>query len=121
MEHKFEPFQKVLVRNSERMWSASFYSHYHKLADKHCTVTGLFSECIEYYGNEHLLGTTDNPEPKHEYKLGDYVEVYWAGIWNICVYIAKKGNTHVLYSSVDDSLYHAEYDEIRPLKEEEYD
>lgn len=117
MQTNFEPFQKVLVRNSEKMWSVSFYSHFHKLANRHCTVTGLFSECIDYAGNERLLGTTDEPEPK--YKWGDKVEVeICAGTWELALYIDKFISYQILHSVYrNDGLEYYTDCHIRPLKQ----
>lgn len=120
MEHKFEPFQKVLVRNSEKMWSASFYSHYHKLAGKHCTVTGLFGECIEYTGNEHLLGTTDDPEPEHEYRWGEMVECETEiGKWKKAIYVCYDANLKVHLVIYENRCVIGHATNIRPLKEAE--
>lgn len=70
-EYKFEPFQKVLVRDDiSREWVISLYNRY--LEDKefpHFCMTGGFRFCVPYDGNEYLLGTTLcagpcwNPEP----------------------------------------------------------
>ena len=120
MEHKFEPFQKVLVRNhKDFVWHVDFFSHYKKNSDHtFITISGGYCYCLPFEGNESLLGTIDSPTPKHEFKTGDYVEVYWAGIWNIGVYLTKKENEHVVYSMVDDTMYRTEDDEIRPLAED---
>jgi len=57
-EPTFEPFQKVLVRNSSYdNWRATLYSHYKSRT--HITVGGNFNHCIPYEGNEHLLGTSE--------------------------------------------------------------
>ena len=61
-KHEFKPFDKVLVReNDEDYWHPDFFAMWH----------GEFAECvgynggkyiIPYEGNEHLLGTTNNPK-----------------------------------------------------------
>ena len=61
-KREFKPFEKVLVRDIDSIWSAAYYSHYEKEEDKHSCGGVLFDECIPYEGNEHLLGTSDNPE-----------------------------------------------------------
>lgn len=63
-EPKLQPFQKVLVRDSEgEFWRCSLFSH--KLENKkypfYCINTA-WEYCIPYEGNEHLLGTTDSPK-----------------------------------------------------------
>ena len=72
-EINFEPFQKVLVRSTNTMqWSAALYSH--KCGEKHICNGIIWTYCIQYEGNEHLLGTPSSPtEP--EFKFGDRVEV----------------------------------------------
>lgn len=65
-EYKFTPFEKVLARddNSE-LWCCDFFSH---LADastlgcKFMCTGSLYYHCIPYKGNEHLLGTNNNPK-----------------------------------------------------------
>lgn len=63
-EHKFKPFDKVLVRDSDDdEWYADFFSHYDKMhPHRYLCITRFYKQCIPYKGNEHLLGTTDNPE-----------------------------------------------------------
>ena len=59
----FEPFQKVLVRDScDDKWKADYFSHYdedNSLFPYRC-VGDSYKVCIAYEGNEHLLGT-DKP------------------------------------------------------------
>lgn len=61
----FEPFQKVLVRDDEcDTWKADYFSDYEK-GDKtyrYNCVGSFYKSCIPYEGNQHLLGTTNNPE-----------------------------------------------------------
>lgn len=60
-EHQFKPFDKVLVRDLENEeWKADFFSRYYTdyRYDYEC-VSGAYTQCIPYEGNEHLLGTTD--------------------------------------------------------------
>ena len=61
----FEPFQKVLVRDScDDKWKADYFSHYdedNSLFPYYC-VGYCYKVCIAYEGNEHLLGTNNNPE-----------------------------------------------------------
>ena len=61
----FEPFQKVLVRDfCDGKWKADYFSHYNEddcLFLYRC-VGDSYKECIAYEGNEHLLGTNNNPE-----------------------------------------------------------
>ena len=61
----FEPFQKVLVRDScDDKWKADYFSHYdedNSLFPYYC-VGCCYKVCIAYKGNEHLLGTDKSPE-----------------------------------------------------------
>ena len=61
----FEPFQKVLVRDScDNKWRADYFSHYDEdisLFPYYC-VGDHYKECVAYEGNEHLLGTDKSPE-----------------------------------------------------------
>ena len=62
-EHKFKPFEKVLVRDSyDDVWRASFFSHIKENDGRYVTTCLTWKFCIPYEGNEHLLGTTNNVE-----------------------------------------------------------
>lgn len=60
---QFKPFEKVLVRDSEAgKWRCTFYSHFEPNGIyHHSTVSGAYTMCIPFEGNEHLVGTTKNP------------------------------------------------------------
>lgn len=61
-KHQFKPFDKVLVRDrDEQEWECSLFSHIDKEGCYVC-VGSWWLQCIPYEGNEHLLGTTNNPE-----------------------------------------------------------
>lgn len=64
-EGKFKPFDKVLVRDSyDEIWHISFFGFCLNTGKfKYRCLGSCFKQCIKYEGNEHLLGTTD--EPKH--------------------------------------------------------
>lgn len=63
-EYQFKPFEKVLVRDNEtQKWRCSLYSHFDQESIYHyTTVSGIYNMCIPFKGNEHLLGTIDNPQ-----------------------------------------------------------
>ena len=64
-KHQFKPFDKVLVRNADtREWICDFFikERRNSVFRFGCIVTGAWKQCIPYEGNEHLLGTTNNPE-----------------------------------------------------------
>ena len=59
-DHKFEPFQPVLVRDDDnREWNASFFSHIEDDSDYKFMACGMFwRQCIPYTPETaHLLGT----------------------------------------------------------------
>ena len=65
MNEQLKPFQQVLARHDNNTyWVGDLYSHYDNNLKIHCCVGGVFSQVIPYEGNEHLLGTTDSPQPK---------------------------------------------------------
>ena len=63
-KHQFKPFDKVLVRDldSER-WRCDFFEQQEEKEGFNVRCfRGVWCQCIPYNGNEHLLGTTNNPE-----------------------------------------------------------
>lgn len=65
-EHKFQPFERVLVRDLEdEAWHTNIYGYKDSYVSEEYTfvcVSSRWKYCIPYEGNEHLLGTTNNPE-----------------------------------------------------------
>ena len=63
-ERKFEPFEKVLVRDQKAdKWTVDLYGFEEKEDGyNYQCVGGCCVYCIPYKGNEHLLGTTNNPD-----------------------------------------------------------
>ena len=65
-KHEFKPFDKVLVREDESdVWICRLFDRFFQ--DKgglgYCCQDGIsYDFCIPYEGNEHLVGTTNNPE-----------------------------------------------------------
>lgn len=64
---KFQPFQKVLAKASEEgifdTWHCCLFSHTSK-EGKYFTSSGMWDECIPFEGNEHLIGTKDDPKER---------------------------------------------------------
>lgn len=63
--HKFKPFDRVLVRDDDdEEWKPQIFSCY--VNDGiyiYCTLAeDFYAQCIPYEGNEHLAGTTKEPE-----------------------------------------------------------
>lgn len=61
---EFKPFDKVLGRNEkDDVWEADLFSHYREESQYPFRCIGFSRKyCIPYEGNEHLLGTRNNPE-----------------------------------------------------------
>ena len=59
-EPQFKPFDRVLVRNDdEEIWQPRLYEIYSGGTEKHYCQDGVgYLQCIQYEGNEHLVGTT---------------------------------------------------------------
>ena len=61
---QFKPFEKVLVRDNESLkWKCAFYSYFEPFSTYHHVTAGngAYIMCIPFEGNEHLVGTTNNP------------------------------------------------------------
>lgn len=64
-EHEFKPFDRVLVRdNIIDIWTPYLYGLYSEDSMYPHFVLGgsRWKYCIPYEGNEHIIGTTKNPE-----------------------------------------------------------
>ena len=79
MEKKFKAFDKVLVkRHLCQEWMCDMYSHYNENSEKsyHSTLTlwEVKDEDIPpYEGNEHLVGTTDEPDEEIKLEKGEKI------------------------------------------------
>ena len=61
-KYQFKPFDKVLVRDdNEADWKCDFFSNISNSGYYHCINAG-WKQCIPYEGNEHLLGTSNDPK-----------------------------------------------------------
>lgn len=61
----FKPYDKVLVRDDDENdnWQCGLFSHYDEDDEyPYCCVGCHYAYCIPYEGNEHLVGTTDEPK-----------------------------------------------------------
>jgi len=63
-EYNFKPFDKVLVRDTDNdTWQIDLFGWISNISNyEYQTMTNCYKQCIPYEGNEHLLGTTNNPE-----------------------------------------------------------
>lgn len=65
-KHQFKPFDKVLVRDrNDGKWGCDFFSHIAE-DNRYICIHSWWKQCIPYEGNEHLLGTTNNPKNEKE-------------------------------------------------------
>ena len=94
-DHNFEPFQRVLVRDTMSCdWTADFFSH--KDEDNFICVGNSYLQCIPYTDETaHLLGTSqpyDPPKPPQEYEWGQRVEVLIGKDWETAVFLLLDTN-----------------------------
>ena len=65
-KHKFKPFDKVLVRdNNGENWVPDIFRYYDNGGNydyPYRCCANDYRQCIPYTGNEHLLGTSNNPK-----------------------------------------------------------
>ena len=76
-KHKeFKPFDKVLVKlGVNYKWGLSLYSHFDEEIRRHVCIgldERLDSDILPYEGNEHLVGTTDEPEEEVKLEEADF-------------------------------------------------
>lgn len=125
-DHKFEPFQKVLVRDEDgRAWNASFFSHIADDSDYKFMACGIFwKQCIPYTPvTAHLLGTSqpyEPPKPPQEYEWGQKVEVNKNKVWvkGVISYTEKDSSSAavIVKGEIHASIYPPE--RIRPLPDD---
>lgn len=62
-KHQFKPFDKVLVRDGDSdIWDCNIFNRIDEDGEYYCIDYECWEQCIPYEGNEHLLGTTNEPE-----------------------------------------------------------
>jgi len=118
-DHKFEPFEKVLVRDGMSCdWTADFFSHMDET--KFICVGNTYLQCLPYTPETaHLLGTSqpyEPPKPHVEYEWGQKVQVLRNGQLIAGLYVGKAqdGEHHILLSTQILASVHVEA-MIRPL------
>ena len=126
-DHKFEPFQQVLVRDATdgSKWVAAIFSHIRADCNFPFTTTNGagFKFCIPYTPETaHILGTSqpyEPPKPPVEYEWGQKVEALKKGEWDKGLYIGcvPISQLHRVYTDKHgDGLF--SYAEIRPLPDD---
>lgn len=123
-DHKFEPFQQVLVRDHDHgIWYADIFSHEDNSQRPFCCIGADWGQCIPYTPDTaHLLGTPqpyEPPKPPQEYEWGQKVEVLQRGEWDKGLYIGcvQISQLHRVYTDKHgDGLF--AYTEIRPLPDD---
>lgn len=94
-EVKFEPFQRVLVRDEDmEEWDIDIFRNIIKVsyAPYQC-FRNKWKQCIPYDGNEHLFGTSDSPTPpERKFEWGDKVEVRdnMEHPWRKAIFVSKS-------------------------------
>lgn len=64
---QFKPFEAVLVLDTiDGFWDADFYAYFDTDRGLHQCIMHSAKTCLPYEGNEHLLGTNDEPKGKEE-------------------------------------------------------
>ena len=122
-DHKFEPFQQVLVRDGDAHdWNALLYSH--RMNGVHKCGGVSWKQCIPYTPETaHLLGTSqpyEPPKPPQEYGWGQKVEVYKDRAWvkGIISYTEKDSSSAavIVKGEIHASIYPPE--RIRPIPDD---
>lgn len=75
MEKKFKSFDKILVRDQEEVWQPDLYGFWDKCRDRHQTMMNnsiVDEDILPFEGNEHLVGTTDEPEEEIRLEEGEW-------------------------------------------------
>lgn len=58
----FNPYDKVVVRHDNwQYWACGLFSHISPEGEYVCVNGFYYKQCLPYEGNEHLVGTTNNP------------------------------------------------------------
>ena len=122
-DHKFEPFQQVLVRNRNyHPWDPMHYGY--AKDGEHVCAGNPYQQCIPYTPETaHLLGTSqpyDPPKPPVEYEWGQKVEVYKDKVWvkGVISYTEKDSSSAavIVKGEIHASIYPPE--RIRPIPDD---
>lgn len=125
-DHKFEPFQQVLVRNRNfHPWEPMLYGY---PKDREHVCAGVaYTKCIPYTPETaHLLGTSqpyEPPKPPVEYEWGQKVEVLATGtLWERGIWLKRAENPecpqqHLVAHEHGMSFWYKE-NEIRPMPDD---
>ena len=120
-EAKFEKGQVVLIKWGGCSWNV--HQYFDENDERIFVLGGYFSkevEIIPYEGNEHLLGTTNDPAPKWYPKIGELVAVSDdKKEWFAQVFMSKvRGRKEGAYESSDthDSSQPAYWQYCEPLR-----
>ena len=108
-DHKFEPFQQVLVRNRNfHPWEPMLYGY---PKDREYVCAGVaYTQCIPYTPETaHLLGTSqpyEPPKPPQKYEWGQKVEVNQGDSrWKEAIYIAPTRDHDEHWCTKKESPY----------------
>lgn len=125
-DHKFEPFEKVLVRDFDTQnWKADLFSH-KSIEDGDtffvCMGEAAWLQCIPYTPETaHLLGTSKPYEPPIEYERGQKVEVLVEDDWESALYLKydadDKDTPHEVHA-IKSGIEWVASNKIRPLPDD---
>ena len=94
-DHKFEPFQQVLVRNRNyHPWEPMHYGY--AKDGEHVCAGNPYQQCLPYTPETaHLLGTSQPYEvlvdEATRFECGEWVEVNPDGAWQRALYLKYEG------------------------------
>lgn len=123
-EQKFAFNDVILIRrkNIKDVWDVYFYAY-----NKYNIIVTIGNDCFDtdnheflpYKGNEHLLGTTNDPKPEWKPKKGEVVKVkdYETDDWFYSKFNSINVNGRYISESMSGELFGWKYCE--PLTEEE--
>ena len=127
-DHKFEPFQKVLVRNADdEKWKADFYSHHRSENWPYQCAGDVYKQCILYTPETaHLIGTSQPYEPPkppvdeyQRFKCGEWVEVLYLDKWVKALFLFYNGAVHCAHVPSGNKASNTfDPDQIRPLQDD---
>lgn len=125
MEKKFKCKDKVIYRveNENALWTYGIFSHYIHYEDGTCsavingnTLDTVFYQILPYVGNEHLVGTTDEPEPEIRLEEGEWIMVsniansIMPEDWNIrCFHSVNSQDQIKIFNNSSCEFHHWKY------------
>ena len=123
MGKKFKPFERVIVKSrTDDYWACDLYSHLNEDTGSHETINriDLFdSEILSYEGNEHLVGTSDEPETEVRLEEGEFlmgcceIELVHPQYWTISKYV-KSLHKDCFLTDCGSYIYAVKFSDFNP-------